>query len=73
MGFNSYVDTVLRIGKTLYVLKIGDFTDREEAKNTQNILRKKAPRLKSYILSEKVQPSANLSAVTLFQETEKRQ
>ena len=55
MGFNSYVDTVLRKGKTLYVLKMGDFTDREEAKKTQNILRKKAPKLKAYILRENVQ------------------
>ena len=53
MGFNCYVDTVLRKGKTLHVLKIGSFTDREEAKKIQNQLRKKAPKLKAYILREK--------------------
>ena len=56
MGFNSYVEPVFWKGKPWYVLKVGEFSSREEAKKIQNKLREKAPGLKSYILPENDEP-----------------
>lgn len=74
MGFNCYVDIVLRKGKTLYVLKVGDFTAREEAKKAQNMLRQKIPELKAYIMrenSDRVRTSVN-DHTELQQQNEKK-
>ena len=53
MGFNAYVQTALRKRKTWYILKLGDFSTREEALKIQSELSQKVPELKSYIVQGK--------------------
>jgi cell division protein FtsN len=51
MGFHAYIQTVdLENGQTWHRIKVGSYSTREEAENTQNELRQKLPKRKSYIM-----------------------
>lgn len=57
MGFHAYLQTVdLENGQTWHRIKVGSYSTREEAENTQNELRKKVPTLKPYIMRRKAGP-----------------
>ena len=57
MGFHAYLQTVdLENGQTWHRIKVGNYSTREEAENTQNELRKKVPTLKSYIMRRVAEP-----------------
>jgi len=57
MGFQAYLQTVdLENGETWHRIKIGSYSSREEAENTQSKLRQKEPTLKSYIMRRVTEP-----------------
>ena len=60
MGFKSYVEPVFWKGKPWYVLKVGEFSSREEAKKMQKKLREEAPGFKAYILPGNDEPVKRL-------------
>jgi cell division protein FtsN len=57
MGFHAYIQTVdLKNGETWHRIKVGSYSNREEAENTQNELRQKVSKLKSYIMRRVTEP-----------------
>ena len=57
MGFHAYLQTVdLENGQTWHRIKVGSYSTREEAENTQKALRQKVPTLKSYIMRRVTEP-----------------
>ena len=60
MGFHAYLQTVdLENGQTWHRIKVGSYGTREEAENTQKELRKKVPKLESYIMRRVTEPKKN--------------